>query len=71
MAVQTNIKLPESLEEFNKSYKKRYNSIDFRTTKTKFWFLKILAHIHYQTDLFPDYLNLGFLEPIKPNSQND
>ena len=67
MAVQTNIKLPESLEEFNKSYKKRYNSIDFRTSKTKFWFLSILAHIHYQTDMFPDYLNLGFLEPLPPN----
>ena len=64
MAVQTNIKLPESLEEFNKSYKKRYNSIDFRTTKTMFWFLAILAHIHYQTDLFPDYMNLGFLDPL-------
>ena len=71
MAVLTNIKLPKSLEEFNKSYKKRYNSIDFRTTKTKFWFLAILAHIHYQTDLFPDYMNLGFLEPLKLNSQND
>lgn len=71
MAVHTNIKLPESLEEFNKSYKKRYNSIDFRTTKTMFWFLTILAHIHYQTDLFPDYMNLGFLEPLKLNVQND
>jgi len=71
MAVHTNIKLPESLEEFNKSYKKRYNSIDFRTTKTRFWFLTILAHIHYQTDLFPDYMNLGFLEPLKLNVQND
>ena len=71
MAVQTSIKLPESLEEFNKSYKKRYNSIDFRTTKTRFWFLIILAHIHYQTDLFPDYMNLGFLEPLKLNVQND
>lgn len=69
MAVQTNIKLPVSLEEFKKSYKKRYNSIGFRTTKTKFWFLKILAHIHYQTDLFPDYLNLGFLEPIKKSQK--
>ena len=71
MAVLTNIKLPKSLEEFNKSYKKRYNSIDFRTSKTKFWFLAILAHIHYQTDLFPDYINLGFLEPLKLNVQND
>lgn len=71
MAVQTNIKLPENLEEFNKSYKKRYNSIDFRTTKTRFWFLAILAHIHYQTDLFPDYMNLGFLEPLKLNSKNE
>ena len=65
MAVHTTIKLPESLEEFKKSYKKHYNSIDFRTSKTKFWYLSILAHIHYQTDMFPDYLDLGFLEPIK------
>ena len=69
MAVQANIKLPESLEEFKKNYKKNYNSIDFRTSKTKFWFLSILAHIHYQTDMFPDYLNLGFLEPLSHNKE--
>ena len=70
MAVQTNIKLPETLKEFKKSYKKRYNSIDFRTSKTKFWFLIILAHIHYQTDMFPDFLDLGFWEPIKTIGNN-
>lgn len=64
MAVQTNIKLPKSIEEFSKNYRKKYNPIDFRTSHTKFWFLEILAHIHYQTDLFPDFLNLGFVEPL-------
>ena len=47
IAVQTNIKLPESLEEFDECYRKKYNSINFRTSHTKFWFLSILAHIHY------------------------
>ena len=64
LSVQTNIKLPGNIEEFNKNYKKRYNKIAFRTAKTKFWFLEILAHIHYQTDMFPDFLKLGFWEPL-------
>ncbi len=71
MSVQTNIKLPENLEEFNKNYKKRYNSIVFRTSKTKFWFLILLAHIHYQTDMFPDFLNLGFWEPLNKVKDKD
>lgn len=64
LSVQTNIKLPGNIEEFNKNYKKRYNKIAFRTAKTRFWFLEILAHIHYQTDMFPDFLKLGFWEPL-------
>lgn len=64
MAVQTNIELPESFDEFKKRFKKRYNPIVFRTTKTMFWFLTVLAHIHYQTDWFPDFLDLGFWEPL-------
>lgn len=71
IAVQTNIKLPESLEEFDECYRKKYNSIDFRTSHTKFWFLSILAHIHYKTDFFPDYLNLGYLMPLKQEENNN
>lgn len=70
MSVLTNIKLPESLEEFKKNYRKNYNSIYFRTSNTKFWFLYILAHIHYQTDLFPDYLDLGYWKPLKKEENN-
>ena len=25
----------------------------------------LLAHIHYQTDLFPDFVSFGFLERLK------
>lgn len=66
-SVQTNIKLPESIDEFKRTYRKKYNHIDLRTDKTRFWFLKILAHVHYETDLFPDFLQLGFCEPITEN----
>ena len=27
-------------------------------------FLILLAHIHYQTDMFPDYVSFGFLERL-------
>ena len=64
LSVQTNIELPESFMEFKESYVKRYDSIKLRTSKTHFSFLITLAHIHYQTDLFPDYLNLGFWKPM-------
>ena len=64
LSVQTNIKLPESMVDFIKTFRKKYNHIDMRSDKTKFWFLKILAHAHYETDLFPDFLKLGFWEPL-------
>ena len=64
LSVQTNIRLPESMDEFKKSFRKKYNHIDLRSDKTKFWFLKILAHVHYETDWFPDFLKLGFWEPL-------
>ena len=52
------------MEEFIKTFRKKYNHIDMRSDKTKFWFLKILSHVHYETDLFPDFLKLGFWEPL-------
>ena len=65
IAVETSIELPEKLSDFKKNFRKRYNHILLRTEKTPFAFLVLLAHIHYQTDLFPDYVNFGFLERIK------
>lgn len=64
IAVETSIELPEKLSDFKKSFRKRYNHIALRTEKTPFLFLILLAHIHYQTDLFPDYVSFGFLEKL-------
>ena len=69
MSVQTNIKLPETISEFNKSFKKRYNPIKLKTNETSFDYLIILAHLHYQTDWFPDFLNLGYWEPIQEKKE--
>lgn len=65
IAVETSIELPEKLSDFKKSFRKKYNHIPLRTEETPFAFLILLAHIHYQTDMFPDYLNFGFLEKMK------
>ncbi len=69
MSVETSIKLPETLPEFRENFKKRYDSIIYRTDKTGYGFLRLLAHIYYKTDFFPDELNLGFCIPMnnKPN----
>lgn len=64
IAVETSIELPEKLSDFKKSFRKRYNHIPLRTEKTPFSFLILLAHIHYQTDMFPDYVSFGFLEKL-------
>ena len=64
MCVETNIQLPETLDEFKESFVKRYDPIDTRTRKTRYGFLLILAHVYYRTDMFPDYVNLGFWKPL-------
>ena len=65
MSVEVNIQLPETLDEFKKQFRKKYNHIPLRTEKSIFAHLILLAHIHYETDLFPDFLNFGFLEALK------
>jgi hypothetical protein len=65
IAVETSIELPEKLSDFKKKFRKYYNHIPLRTEETPFYFLILLAHIHYQTDMFPDYVNFGFLERLK------
>ena len=64
MSVEVGIQLPKTLEEFKKKFRKRYNHIPLRTDNTIFAHLILLAHIHYETDLFPDFVNFGFLKPL-------
>lgn len=64
MCVETNINLPPTLKEFKDSFAKRYNRIDFKTDHTFFEPLKLLAHVHYKTECFPDFINFGFLKAL-------
>lgn len=65
MSVQTSIKLPSTLKEFQASFNKRYNSIPYRTDAAHFGFLRLLAHVYYETDLFPDFLGRAYCVDIK------
>lgn len=62
LSIQACINLPEKLEDLPKYFKKEFKSIPLRTINTPFPFLVYLAHIHYKTDWFPDFLNFGFLK---------
>ena len=66
ISVQTesDFKLPETVEGFNRDFRKPYNSIDYRTDKAGYFYLRILAHIYYQTDFFPDFLGRSFCREI-------
>ena len=60
LSVETNIKLPDTLEEFRKTFRKKYNSMTYRTDAVGYGFLRTLAHKYYETDFFPDYLDRTF-----------
>lgn len=60
MSVETNIKLPETIDDFHKSYSKKYSSIKYRTDKVGYGVLRLLAHKYYETDLFPDFLGRAY-----------
>lgn len=64
LSVETNIKLPETLEKFRKTFRKKYNSITYRTDAVGYGFLRTLAHKYYETDFFPDYLDRTFCTEI-------
>lgn len=65
LSVQTSIKLPKTMEEFRSVYYKPYNSIDYRTDAAGFYYLRILAHKYYETDLFPDFLGRAYCKNIE------
>ena len=60
MAVQTDIKLPETIDDFHDNYMKKYTSINYRTDAAGYGFLRLLAHKYYETDLFPDFLGRAY-----------
>ena len=60
MAVQTDIKLPDTLDGFHKNYSKKYSSIAYRSDVAGFEFMRVLAHKYYETDLFPDFLGRAY-----------
>ena len=62
MAVQTDIKLPDTLDGFHKNYSKKYSSIAYRSDVAGFEFMRVLAHKYYETDLFPDFLGRAYCD---------
>lgn len=60
MSVATNIELSDDLSDFKLKYVKKYHSINYRSDAAGFWYLRILAHKYYDTDLFPDFLGRAF-----------
>lgn len=60
MAVQTDIKLPETIDDFHDSFMKKYTSMKYRTDAAGYGFLRLLAHKYYETDLFPDFLGRAY-----------
>ena len=65
MAGETSISLPKELKDLPKYLKKDYTPIKLKTDGTPYHFLKYLAHIHYQTDWFPDFADFGFVSSEK------
>lgn len=62
MCVKSSICLPDTLEAFLKTFKIKYKPISFRTEKIDLSPLLLLAHIHYKTEFFPNFVDFGFLE---------
>ena len=60
LSVQTTIRLPETIVDFQKSFRKKYHSIKYRTDAVNYGFLRTLAHKYYETDMFPDFLGRTF-----------
>lgn len=70
IAVETSIPLPKELKELSNHLKKDYSPIKLKTDGTPYHFLKYLAHIHYETDWFPDFADFGFVSSKKNKKQS-
>lgn len=60
MAVQTDIKIPKTIDDYQENFMKKYSSMTYRTDAAGYGFLRILAHKYYETDLFPDFLGRAY-----------
>lgn len=61
LAVESSITLPNTIEEFKTSFKKHCKTVSF-ITDNKYPCLRMLAHMFYQTDIFPTDLDWGNVE---------
>lgn len=59
-AVQTDIKIPKTIDDYQENFMKKYSSMTYRTDAAGYGFLRILAHKYYETDLFPDFLGRAY-----------
>lgn len=64
LSVYTDFKLPQTLKQFRSEFHKYYNTVNYRTDSSGFYYLRILAHKYYQTDLFPDFLGRTYCKNI-------
>lgn len=60
LSVETGLKLPDKIDAFQNNFRKNYKSIDYRTDKVNYGFLRLLAHKYYETDMFPDFLGRDY-----------
>ena len=65
LSVQTDIEFPEMITDYRANFRKPYNSIPYRTDKAGYSYLRVLAHIYYQTDFFPDFLGRYFCRNVE------
>ena len=70
LSVQTDVKMPKSVEEYRANFYKPYNSMQYRTDAAGFYYLRILAPVYYQTDLFPDFLGRAYCKEIFTANEN-
>lgn len=63
LAVESSITLPNTIEDFKASFKKRCKKANF-VTDSKYPCLRMLAHKFYRTDIFPTDFNWGNIEYV-------
>lgn len=66
-SVKTPIHIPPTMEEFIKHHRRDISNVSLRTSLSPYSFLTIMAHLHYQTDWFPEFLDIGFLNRNEDN----
>ncbi|MDE6009633.1 MAG: hypothetical protein K2G90_10550 [Muribaculaceae bacterium] len=68
-SVKTPINIPPTMDEFIKQHRRDISTVSLKTSLSPYSFLTIMAHLHYQTDWFPEFLDLGFLNGNEDNQR--